>query len=292
LSLKTWRGTFLGSSRSSLGAIQTRPVSAYPESETPGGAYWDDVVEGWTPTLTHRLWRAHSDAVNGRLLQRWLRPGQGTLLKTDLFDEAVGRGLYPELAARAEAVVGVDVSPAAVRAASQRYPDLDAQVASVLALPFPDASLDAVVSNSTLDHFKSHALIRAAAVELARTIRPGGQLIITLDNRTNPVIALRTSILFGSLHRLGVVPYFVGATHGRRGLARLLDDTGFDLQGITSIMHCPPQLAACWTARRGTKRSAGANGRHLQRVLRFEAIEQLPTRYLTGHFVAALAVRR
>lgn len=260
--------------------------------DQPDGVYWDHVIDGWAPTLTHRLWRAHSDAVNGRLLQRWLRPGQATVLKTDLFDEAVGPGLYPELAARAEVVVGVDVSPAAVRAASERYPDLKAHVGSVLALPFADASLDAVVSNSTLDHFKSHSLIRAAAVELARTIRPGGQLIITLDNRMNPVIALRTSILFGSLHRLGVVPYFVGATHGRRGLAKLLDETGFALVEITAIMHCPPQLAASWTSRRGTEHSADTNGRYLQRVLRFEAIEQLPTRHLTGHFVAALAVRR
>jgi hypothetical protein len=40
------------------------------------------------------LWREHSDAVNGALLVRWLaRESCGLLLKTDLFDEAMGEGL-------------------------------------------------------------------------------------------------------------------------------------------------------------------------------------------------------
>ena len=255
----------------------------------PNGNYWDGVLESWKPTVEHRLWRAHSDEVNNQLLRRWLPAGQGRLLKTDLFDEAVGGGLFPELAARADEVVGVDVSPAAVRAALARYPRLDAHVASVLSVPFANGSFDAGVSNSTLDHFKSHATLRSAVSELARVIRPGGKLVITLDNRANPIVALRTSILFRPLHRLGVVPYFVGATYGARGLAKLLDDTGFDVVEITSFMHCPPQLAAYWAGRR---RAPHDNGRHLRRVLRFEAMERWPTRHLTGHFVGALAVRR
>ena len=260
-------------------------------SQGADGAYWDSVVGSWDPRLTHRLWRAHSDAVNGRLLRRWLPSGNGAVLKTDLFDEAVGEGLFPQLARQFGEVVGVDVSHLVVSAASRRYPDLDARVASVLALPFEDASFDAVVSNSTLDHFQSHTTIRDAVDELARVVRPGGNLVITLDNRTNPVIALRTSILFGALHRLGVVPYFVGATHGARGLQKLLRRSGLEVVEVTSIMHCPPQLAAWWRARRSNTNSADV-GEHLRRVLRFEAMEHWPTRYVTGHFVAAFVVRR
>jgi SAM-dependent methyltransferase len=223
------------------------------------------------------------------------------LLKTDLFDEAVACGLYPELAARSDGVVGIDVSPAVVSAALRRYPDLDAHVGSVSAMPFPDGSFDVVVSNSTLDHFDSHAKLHAAIAELARSIRPGGKLIITLDNRMNPVITARTSkMLFGTLHRLGVVPYFVGATCGYRGLSKLLRATGFIVEEITAVMHCPPQFAAWSAACRDTaaRRDAAAHAgdsaelRHLRRVLRFEAMERWPTRHLTGHFVCALATRR
>jgi SAM-dependent methyltransferase len=259
------------------------------------GRYWDRVVEWWEPTVTHQLWRAHSDAVNRRLLRRWLAQGSGRLLKTDLFDEAVAGGLYPELASRAGEVVGIDVSPEVVRSALQRYPGLDAHVGNVLALPFPDGSFDVVVSNSTLDHFDSHAKLRAAIAELARSIRPGGKLIITLDNRANPLIALRTSkMLFGTLHRVGVVPYFVGATYGQRGLSKLLRTSGFIVEETTAVMHWPPQLAASWASRRDPAACAGdpAKLRHLRRVLRFEAMEKWPTRHLTGHFVGALATRR
>ncbi len=265
-------------------------IGAGPES---AGAYWDAVVEGWEPTLAHRLWRAHSDAVNIQLLRRWLQGGCGSLIKTDLFDEAVGHGLYPELADRADEVVGVDVSGAAVHAAVERYPGFDARVADVLALPFADASFDVVVSNSTLDHFASRSTLCAAVRELARVIRPGGNLIITLDNRANPIVAVRTSRLFGPLHRLGVVPYYVGATCGPRSLLKLLRKSAFDVAEVISIMHCPPQLAAQLGARLGAASSDHqTERRHLQRVPRFEAMARWPTRHLTGHFVAARAVRR
>ena len=269
-------------------------AGAAQSSEAQSGAYWDGVYEQWEATLTHRLWRAHSDAVNVRLLRRWLAGSAATLLKTDLFDEAVGRGLYPELAAKAHQVIGIDVSAGVVRAAARRYPALDARVADVLALPFGENTFDAIVSNSTLDHFDSHAELSASVRELARTLRPGGRLIITLDNRMNPIVALRTSVLFGTLHRLRIVPYFVGATHGPRGLAALLDASGFDLTEMTSIMQCPPQLAAALAARRMRDLDPGAEAErdHLRRVLRWEAMERWPTRHLTGHFVAALAIRR
>jgi SAM-dependent methyltransferase len=261
--------------------------------ESPGGAYWDSVLADWAPSLEHDLWRAHSDAVNTRLIDRWLPSGQLTLLKTDLFDEAVGTGLYPVLGGLAAQVVGIDVSTAVVREASARHPGLDARVGSVLALPFADGTFDAVFSNSTLDHFRRHSTLRTAMGELARVIRPGGRLIVTLDNRMNPIVALRTSFLFGLLHRLRVVPYFVGATHGPRGLAQLLGESGFEARELTEIMHCPPQLAAQLAARWDRVRpQRGLVRAHLRRVMAVEALERLPSAPLTGHFVGALALRR
>lgn len=265
-------------------------------SEDPAGStssYWDEVVETWEASIAHRLWRAHSDRVNALLLHRWLPFGSGRLLKTDLFDEAVGDGLVPELARRAREIVGVDISPSAVAAARARYPRLDAHVDSVLALPFPDRHFDVVVSTSTLDHFDSLATLDAAITELARVLRPQGRLIITLDNRSNPIVAIRTSVASRPLRRLGFVPYYVGPTYGPRGLSMSLRASGFNVLDATAIMHCPPQLAARFAARR-SRRLAGREGveRHLRRVLAFEALEQWPTRMLTGHFVAAVAIRR
>ena len=122
--------------------------------------------------------------------------------------------------------------------------------------------------------------------------RPGGRLVITLDNRQNPVVALRTSkALAGVFRRLGIVPYELGATCGRRRLVGLLEDSGFTVEATEAIMHCPPQVASKLADRFADGAGADLEQRHLRRVLRFEALSNWPTRYLTGHFVAARAIR-
>ena len=120
-------------------------------SEPTSSPAWDQAVAGWDHA-TPPLWRRHSDAVNERLIDRWLPHAVGSVLKTDLFDELVSPGLYPALAARAGAVAGIDISPETVAGARRRHPELEATVASVTDLPFETARFDAVVSNSTLDH--------------------------------------------------------------------------------------------------------------------------------------------
>jgi SAM-dependent methyltransferase len=256
---------------------------------------WSRTLEGWSATRANTLWRAHSDAVNLALIRRWLSDQrQGRVLKTDLFDEAVGEGLVGELQARAQEVVGIDLAPPVVEAATARRPGLVGMVADVLHLPFEQASFDVVVSNSTLDHFDSLDAIAEGLAEISRVLRPGGRLLITLDNRQNPIVALRTSgALAGLFRRLGLVPYELGVTCGRRRLIALLDRAGFDVQGTDAIMHCPPQVAGKMADRlSGDGPAAELEEEHLRRVLRFEAMARWPTRYLTAHFVAASASRR
>jgi SAM-dependent methyltransferase len=252
-------------------------------------AYWEDVVSDWQQTPVHQLWRLHSDAINTSLIDRWLPERGGRVLKTDLFDEAVGHGIYPALSPRYAEVCGVDIAPAAVARAVTRYPNLQGRVADIRQLPYRDESFDTVFSNSTLDHFASPAEIEAGLREIVRTLRPGGMLLITLDNRTNPIIALRTSQLLRPVQGARFVPYFLGATLGRRGLHRVLKQAGLNLCASTVVMHCPPQLAAALQVRFG-RRGADPSG-HLHRVLSFEVLERHGLRSLTGHFVAALAVK-
>ena len=251
---------------------------------------WGEVLESWESTPAQALWRAHSDAVNLKLLRRWLPGGPlGRVLKTDLFDEAVGSGLAGELASRADEMVGIDLAAPVVDAALAAHPEVEGHVADVRRLPFETARFDLVVSNSTLDHFDSVAEIAIALEELARVTRPGGRIVVTVDNRGNPIVALRTSRPFASLfRRLGIVPYELGATCGRRRLARLLSAAGFEVRATEAMMHCPPQVAAALAARFSRGRSVE---HHLRSVLRFEALARWPTRDLTAHFVAACAVR-
>jgi SAM-dependent methyltransferase len=260
------------------------------ENSTP---YWDRAPGKSLREHVCALWRAHSDAVNGALLASWWPVDDARLvLKTDLFDEAVAPGLYPSLASRASKVIGIDVSALVVRMARARYHALPAVVTDVRGLPFQGGAFDLVVSNSTLDHFGATHEIVASLLELRRVLRPGGHLLLTLDNRTNPFVALRNVVPFRLLSALGLVPYPVGVTCGARRLGRMLQEAGFDVLRVGTLLHCPRVLAVA--AARLLERRAGSQlqARYLRLLMSFERLAHWPTRSLTGHFVAALAVKR
>ncbi len=253
---------------------------------------WDAVGAEWARSRPYRTWRAHSDAVNRRLIERWLPVGgAGTALKTDAFDEAFGTGVTESLAARSDEVWVVDLSPTTMRVAQDRNPRLRAAVCDVRRLPFRDAAFQSVVSLSTLDHFERQAEIEAALDEIGRVLAPGGRLVVTLDNARNPVVGLRNRLPYGWLHRIGLVPYQVGFTLSADGLEQALTRVGFEVHAREAVLHCPRAPAVFlaglvdrWSgerARRAFLRAAGA----------FERLSRWPGRYRTGYFVAVLGVK-
>lgn len=257
-----------------------------------GVEYWESVAERWTGRRTGRLWRTHSDAVNARWLSEWLPDGRARrCLKTDLFDEAVATGLFPCLADRAATVVGVDLTTATARRARERHPELRAARGDLRRLPFADGSFDVIVSNSSLDHFQVLADLVAALDELHRVLAPGGVLLLTLDNPANPVVALRNALPFRLARGLGIVPYYVGATVGPRRLPALLRERGFEVERVTTLLHCPRLVALRLAG--ALERLAGPRGQRLflRGLLKCEGLAAWPTRSVSGHFVAARAVR-
>jgi SAM-dependent methyltransferase len=273
--------------------MQGRAPPAPPTGDPRGdeaGAYWDEASSAFAGQGFHGLWRRHSDLVNAGWVDDWLGPGPlDQLLKTDLFDELVGGGLLPLLRTRARAVSGVDISPAAVRIAGERYPELDARVADVRRLPYADERFDRVVSNSTLDHFRAEADIGVALRELFRVLRPGGELLISLDNLQNPAVRLRNALPQGLLRRSGLVPYFVGATLDRKRLLHALRQAGFEPRACRAILHCPRVLAVPLAGALQRWASEPARRRFLAVLLQFERLAGWPSAYYTGHFVAVRA---
>ena len=260
---------------------------------TEDARYWNAVAEGWRRTSHQALWRAHSDAVHAALLARWLSSTRvERLLKTDLFDEAFGNGLYPQLVQSVQHIVGIDLSASIVRAERSRYPGLPVAMADVRCLPFATSSFDVIVSNSTLDHFRSPHEIVTSLCELHRVLRVGGQLLLTLDNLANPVIALRNALPCRWLNRLGLVPYYVGATYGPRRLPRILERVGFDIAEVRVVMHCP-RIVAVKLAQvlEGWVRPERQRC-FLRCLMTFEGLSHWPTRFLTGYFIAVKAMKR
>ena len=238
------------------------------------------------------LWRQHCDAVNQSMLQSWW-PGKAvdSVLKTDLFDEVFGVGLFPYVQQQRSVLNGIDLSESIASAAQKKCPGLLASVTDVRQLPFADDSYDLIISNSTLDHFELSSDIAVALRELYRVLKPGGQLIITLDNLLNPVIAIRQVLPFRWLNAIGILPYFVGATCGPRGLNRLVSQTGFNILETTSVMHCPRVLAVAVAGLLQRYAGRRTQQRFLRGLMAFEKLSALPTRFGTGHFVAVRAVK-
>lgn len=257
----------------------------------------DAVHRQWETTLApliaagdQTLWRAHSDATNADLFERWLPAGVcGDVLKTDCYDEAMGEGLARLLATRALRVTAVDVAHRVAGVALGRHPALRVVAADVRRLPFGDASFDVVVSNSTLDHFERRADIGRALTELHRTLKPGGTLLVTLDNLRHPAVALRNVLPFRWLRYARLVDYPSGATYGPGGLAAALVSAGFEILDTATLLHCPRAWAVARARALQRSGSPDTRRRFLAGLARWERLAEKPTRHWTGHYVAVRA---
>jgi hypothetical protein len=256
--------------------------------------HWNEISANWQQTDQQIMQRAFSDLLNIRLFDNWLSFPQKAqrLLKTDLFDESLSDGLCPLLFKRAHRVICMDLSISTVISARRRYPHLLAVVADARHLPFVPGTFDVIVSNSTLDHFETSADIIASLKDLRLVMGNKAQLLVTLDNKTNPIIYLRNALPYKLLNKLGFVPYYVGATLSVRGLKKVLQDLNFSVPDTTVFWHFPRiiMLGMAYLIYRFF--SEKSKQRFLKIILSFERLSKLPTRYITGQFVAARAIKR
>lgn len=240
-----------------------------------GRTYWDSIapqVDGLPAG-----WRRRARAEHLDLLRRWVGRPQGRWLKTDLFEERdADRALLPHLPTGEW--TGTDISPEVARRGGAR-----AAAADVRRLPFADGAFDGVLSTSTLDHFDAAGDIAVALGELHRVLRPGGVLVLTLDNPRNPLIRLRNALPHRVARRTGLVPFSVGATLDEADGRRALEEAGFTVTESAHLLHVPHVI--------GTRLAAW--GWYERRVLpgfaRLAATRAAP---LTGHFAAFLAHAR
>jgi SAM-dependent methyltransferase len=116
-----------------------------------------------------------------------------------LLDVATGPGFIAQAAAdRGADVVGLDFSSAMVTEARRRHPALSFREGDAQALPFDDASFDAVVMNFGMLHL---ARPDAAIAEARRVLRPGGRYAFTVwaapERAVGFGLALRAIAEFG-----------------------------------------------------------------------------------------------
>jgi SAM-dependent methyltransferase len=121
-----------------------------------GGRDYDRISEGVSNALTHLINR--------------IDPQQGERFP----DVATGTGLAARLlSSRGATVTGVDIGAGVIEAAKTLAPEIEFRVADAEALPFDDASFDAVTSTFGVMFV---AQPETTAREMARVCRRGGRL--------------------------------------------------------------------------------------------------------------------
>src|SRR4051794_1733355 len=94
-----------------------------------------------------------------------------------ILDAACGTGRHSAwLADRGHEVIGIDSSPAMLDKARGKLPVARFELGDLIALPLPDASVDAALCALALVHIPD---LRLAFAEFARVVRPGGRVVIS-----------------------------------------------------------------------------------------------------------------
>jgi SAM-dependent methyltransferase len=163
-----------------------------------------------------------------------------SIFKTDLWDEARNTRILAWAGEQGARVYGIDISEPTLiqaRAAFERHPNaLHGAVADLRALPFRDASFDAVYSMGTIEHFDE---TERAVEEIARVLKPGGRAIIGVPNRYDPFLR---PLVVSALQALGLYAYGYEKSYSRRALREMLERAGFAVVAETAILFIPGWL--------------------------------------------------
>ena len=116
---------------------------------------------------------ADTHELDRELISRWAKRLDGPVL-----DAGCGPGHWADHLRRlGHDIEGVDLTPAFVARARERFPEVPFRVASFDDLGVPDAGLGGILAWYSLIHLEP-ARVPSALEEFARCIRPGGSLLL------------------------------------------------------------------------------------------------------------------
>ncbi len=257
--------------------------------------YWDDVAGAMAksyhldPVMAEQKRRVHVD-----LLRSWCGASPaGRILKTDLFEEALGGDEvltgWPEEDAPAR-LCGIDISRRICTGARDRLTAsnrrIDVLVCDARHLPFRDESFDIVFSCSTLDHFIGEEGLCAGFREAVRVLREGGRLVLLLDN---PRSLFYPAVRW--LGKKGKIPFLLGETLTAAEAACMAGEFGLTVLDQRAVYHVPRLVAtALFRALRALR--LGFADRFLLRT--FGVLERRSGKggeYRTGWYTATLLAK-
>jgi SAM-dependent methyltransferase len=201
---------------------------------------WDAVARAW-PDLFEADTTQHYRRCEIALLSRHLGDPRGkSLLKLDLWNEAVNTRLLQWYEKEGAIVYGIDLSgitAARARAAFRREGRLGhfAQ-ADIRGLPFADDSFDFVYTMGTIEHIREYEL---AIREIARVLKPDGRAIIGVPRKWDPFLR---PVVVWILERFDLYPYSPEKAFSARGLRRAVERNGLTVEEGTGLLFVPGVL--------------------------------------------------
>jgi SAM-dependent methyltransferase len=155
------------------------------------GELWGHAPQDWAEVVEPLL-RPLSEATLAALA-----PLQGRTF----LDAGCGAGGTLSLAQDAGArVSGLDASGPLLEVARGRVPDADLRVGDIQEMPYDDGTFDVVTAFNAIQYAADP---KAAVTELARVVRPGGQVAIGVWGEPS---RCETEVLFDALRRLAPPP--------------------------------------------------------------------------------------
>lgn len=187
-------------------------------------------------------------AANGLIEIAALRPDERVL------DVACGTGIVARLASEAVGtagtVAGLDINPGMLAVARSTTPPgmaIDWHEGSAEAMPFPEASFDAVLCQMGLQFVPDKD---AALSEMRRVLAPGGRLILNVPGPTPQLFVVMGEALARHVgaEAVGFVNQ-VFSLHDTAEIHDLIDGAGFrdvSVQADTKSLRLPPSEEFLW----------------------------------------------
>ncbi|MFB6089413.1 MAG: class I SAM-dependent methyltransferase [Candidatus Aenigmatarchaeota archaeon] len=204
----------------------------------PPSEYWDKTVKEMGESHLEFKIAQYKAKVHLELVKKWgSNLKDKRILKTDLFEEYFQRDsfFYP---IDSEEKFGLDICKEIVTNVHKKDKNLKLCVTDVHRLPFEDESFDLIISNSTLDHIKKE-WVSVALGEMKRILKPGGQLILTIDSRENPLYML--GLFLGQ--RLHILPFYQDRCYSTNEIREIIENLGLRIEDTDSIFHVIPPLS-------------------------------------------------
>lgn len=101
------------------------------------------------------------------------------LHEPQILDMGCGDAWFSSMLAHFGYVTGIELSPAAIDAAKNKYPHITFFASDFFTVPLAENSFDVIISQEVIEHVDNH---EALFKRMAELLKPGGYLILTTPN--------------------------------------------------------------------------------------------------------------